>query len=962
MQSTSLDSMTKKLPAAPGTVDQQLTALLTENMAHTELDIPAAPQDTPYALQILLDVFRSQYTTMIEHMKSSAYVPQVQKQIAQEQERMARLKNRASQLDKQIKVLIDDSVALLKVRMNELGIHVNSPNDLIAQAKEIVGRHKDLQHTASRMRNEVTFYEGEQKILLNKQLKNLTEYQKLCGTVNGKVKLEVPPELSETTAQELVLKEIANTLSQRKKLYAQVSTIEQETTVLQKTAEERTTAATLLAQGTNMIVSSGSSSSSSSSTTITTNSVTSNKLNSVKNSRRSREHRARSQEWPEVPEVGKIQESNPEVLAQKIVETCRQIEAGKFQGAAAPPYQVNGKNKAILEAPPPPPPSAPVSIKSSPSHHYKDSTLMPAPKQQQQQQVTLSQLPKCELPGLSASRKQESPKVANFEDRLKSIITTALNEDQEQRSKAVDSSPSPSPLHSPAPKRSKQQQAAAMNPAQSLPNNLHNIITVSTQGLMHLNANTTISPITPPLPGPGAGATASTAPPPPANLPYGAYGGAVGKATGSGKYQAAKEPKYSPVRQAPPPPPPPPSHMAALYAAGQQTTAADLGYQRRRSSVSASSYEHYMVQQQHQLQQQQLMLAAAAHAAQRQHIRVEEQQQQHHHQQQHHQQHRLPQHVQHQHPHPHPHHPNEFKAPPADAHLQRSGSREQLIVEPQQQPLELLPRASSANSDYGGYRIRPPSRPSSNSSQPDYTQVSPAKMALRRHLSQEKLSQHVTPQATPPLPGHGGPPTSGKTIGDLVNGEIERTLEISHQSIINAAVNMSTSGANFMERAFLNERSNDRLLINLNAQRPERVHVRPLSDESQEAHPTSYAQERGPSVGTGGAAVSGNSNLATLAQVAYVQKTQGGARANAGTAPPTTHSAAARSGRDYQPVALPRAELKGSIEAYFHEEQQQKQSKVAGPAGAATLRGPRLNGANPPLEGTFKLSKPIFSF
>ncbi|XP_016953983.1 histone-lysine N-methyltransferase, H3 lysine-79 specific [Drosophila biarmipes] len=950
--STSLDTMTKKLPAAPGTVDQQLTALLTENMAHTELDIPAAPQDTPYALQILLDVFRSQYTSMIEHMKSSAYVPQVQKQIAQEQERMARLKNRASQLDKQIKVLIDDSVALLKVRMNELGIHVNSPNDLIAQAKEIVGRHKDLQHTASRMRNEVTFYEGEQKILLNKQLKNLTEYQKLCGTVNGKVKLEVPPELSETTAQELVLKEIANTLSQRKKLYAQVSTIEQETTVLQKTAEERTTAATLLAQGTNMIVSSGSSSSSSSSTAITTNSVTiNNKLNSVKNSRRSREHRARSQEWPEVPEVGKIQESNPEVLAQKIVETCRQIEAGKFQGAGAQTYQVNGKNKTILEAPPPPPPSAPVIIKSSPSHHYKDSTLMPAPKQQQQQQVTLSQLPKCELPGLSASRKQESPKVANFEDRLKSIITTALNEDQEQRSKAVDSSPSPSPLHSPAPKRSKQQQAAVVNPAQSLPNNLHNIITVSTQGLMHLNANTTISPITPPLPGPGAGATASTAPPPPANLPYGAYGGAVGKATGSGKYQAAKEPKYSPVRQAPPPPPPPPSHMAALYAAGQQTNPADLGYQRRRSSVSASSYEHYMVQQQHQLQQQQLMLAAAAHAAQRQHIRAEEQQQQHHHQQQHHQQHRLQQHVQHQHPHPHAHHPNEFKAPPADAHLQRSGSREQLVVEPQQQPLELLPRASSANSDYGGYRIRPPSRPSSNSSQPDYTQVSPAKMALRRHLSQEKLSQHVTPQATPPLPGHGGPPTSGKTIGDLVNGEIERTLEISHQSIINAAVNMSTSGANFMERAYLNERSNDRLLINLNAQRPERVHVRPLSEESQEAHPTSYAQERGPGVGAGGAAAVGNCNLATLAQVAYVQKAQGGARANAGTAPPTTHSAAARPGRDYQPVALPRAELKGSIEAYFHEEQQQKQSKAAGSAGAASLRGPRLNGANPPLEG-----------
>nr|XP_043068142.1 histone-lysine N-methyltransferase, H3 lysine-79 specific isoform X2 [Drosophila bipectinata] len=957
--STSLDAMTKKLPAAPGTVDQQLTALLTDSMAHTELDIPTAPQDTPYALQILLDVFRSQYMAIIDHMKSSAFVPQVQKQLAQEQERMARLKNRASQLDKQIKVLIDDSVALLKVRMNELGINVNSPNDLIAQAKEIVGRHKDLQHTVSRMRNEVTYYEGEQKHLLSKQLKNLPEYQKLCTGANGKVKLEMPPELSETTAQELVLKEIANTLSQRKKLYAQVSNIEQETTVLQKSAEERSTAAVLLAQGTNMSLASGSpaTASAASSTPATAHAgatpvpVPNNKLNSAKNSRRSREHRGRSQEWPEVPEVGKIQESNPEVLAQKIVETCRQIEAGKFQGAATPAYQVNGKNKAIPEAGAPQAPIAvaPVSIKSSPGHHYKDSTLMPAPKQQSQQQVAPSLLPKCELGGLSASRiKQESPKVANFEDRLKSIITTALNEDQEHRSKAVEPSPSPSPLHSPAPKRSKQQQqhAGSMNPGQQqLPNNLHNIITVSTQGLMHLNANTTISPITPPLPGPGAGAAASTAPPPPANLPYGAYGG---KATVSGKYQAAKEPKYSPVRQAPPPPPPPPSHMAALYAAGQQTGTADLSYQRRRSSVSASSYEHFMAQQQQQQQQHALMLAAAAHAAQRQHMRAEEQQQsqaQQHHQ---HQQHRLQQqqHLQHH------HHPNEFKAPPAENLLQRSGSREQLIVEPQQQPLELLPRASSANSDYGGYRIRPPSRPSSNSSQPDYTQVSPAKMALRRHLSQEKLSQHATPQATPPLPGAGAP-TSGKTIGDLVNGEIERTLEISHQSIINAAVNMSTGGAHFMERAFLNERSNERMLINLNAQRPERVHVRPLSEESQEPHPTSYAQERS-SAGSAAA----NSNLATLAHVAYVQKAQGAARAGA-TAPPAAqhHTATARTGRDYQPVALPRAELKGSIEAYFHEEQQQqqqqKQSKGpgSGSSGAAAMRGSRLNGANPPLEG-----------
>lgn len=78
-------------------------------------------------------------------------------------------------------------------------------------------------------------------------------------------------------------------------------------------------------------------------------------------------------------------------------------------------------------------------------------------------------------------------------------------------------------------------------------------------------------------------------------------------------------------------------------------------------------------------------------------------------------------------------------------------------------------------------------RSSSSLSQPDYTQVSPAKLALRRHLSQEKLSQHpgMGPQLT----------TTTKTIGDFISAEIEKTLEITPQSIINAVIqhNMPTN-------------------------------------------------------------------------------------------------------------------------------------------------------------------------
>lgn len=61
------------------------------------------------------------------------------------------------QLEKQIKVLIEDSVTLLKTRMGELGIIASSPTDLLSKAKEIVMKHKDLQARASRLQAEVHF-------------------------------------------------------------------------------------------------------------------------------------------------------------------------------------------------------------------------------------------------------------------------------------------------------------------------------------------------------------------------------------------------------------------------------------------------------------------------------------------------------------------------------------------------------------------------------------------------------------------------------------------------------------------------------------------------------------------------------------------------------------------------------------------------------------------------------------
>ena len=122
-------------------------------------------------------------------------------------------------------------------------------------------------------------------------------------------------------------------------------------------------------------------------------------------SRKSREGRSRSQDWPDVPDIGKIQENNPEILAQKILETGRQIEAGRISSKPSANSLNSSNTRSRL-------PQATLSFSSPPPS-------------------TLSQTSSKE----STSRIQEPPRVANFEDRLKSIITSVLNEDQQNRNK-----------------------------------------------------------------------------------------------------------------------------------------------------------------------------------------------------------------------------------------------------------------------------------------------------------------------------------------------------------------------------------------------------------------------------------------------------------------------------------------------------------------------------------------------
>lgn len=110
-------------------------------------------------------------------------------------------------------------------------------------------------------------------------------------------------------------------------------------------------------------------------------------------------------------------------------------------------------------------------------------------------------------------------------------------------------------------------------------------------------------------------------------------------------------------------------------------------------------------------------------------------------------------------------------------------------------------------------------RSTSSLSQPDYTQVSPAKLALRRHLSQEKLTQH------PNL----GPQLMTKTVGEFINSEIEKTLEITPQSIINAVIQHNLPNSGHM--------SNDSMMMDRDVDHHHpHSNMKPSSSKSQQQH------------------------------------------------------------------------------------------------------------------------------
>lgn len=697
--STSDEAIGIKQPAAAGCIDAHLSSY-SGMMIHEEIDDPMTNNDVPFALKVLLDTFKAQYMNYINTMRSATFKENLNRQIESEKEKNKRLLNRTGQLEKQIKVLVDDSVILLKARMQELGINTSSQNDLLCKAKEIVGKHKELQLMATKIQNQVNTLEEENNVILAAHMKKLAEKQQ---------KQPIDFELASKESHELVLKEIENVLNQRKNLKSKISILEADIATIEKSNEDKRV---------NPEPQQLPEQQKPSQQSIYVSGNIYKSAPPSKASRKAREHRQKTHEWPEIPEIGKIEENNPEILAQKILETGRQIEAGKFSNLQP--------NTVATTAPTSNKKHESYQTKKSGSAKHEQSGPMSAPvhkssKTTQQSNVHQG-LPKA---GGGGKKGADSHKVVNFEDRLKSIITSAL-QGQDQLKGRPDQPPQPPPQqHSPAPplpqQQQQQQQPQSHSPkkvVQQMQGYPQHNMQVPPPSHLHVpipsispNQSSSVKRHMVPLP--------QMAPHLPGNEHFQMQ-----------PQRMEPESTYAQLKRT--------EHLPNFAKAMNPM---NLMHAQNETKMFA---RHPQMQQQ-PMQQQQYMQREREPVQMIYHQRtmVEEK--------------------------------REFKTPD-NIRYERQDMGRSSVGSIENEYINC--GSGSAGSSSGGKMQT--QRSSSSLSQPDYTQVSPAKLALRRHLSQEKLAQHTQlPQQQQIVK---------KTIGDFINAEIEKTLEITPQSIINAVI------------------------------------------------------------------------------------------------------------------------------------------------------------------------------
>ena len=138
--------------------------------------------------------------------------------------------NQINGLEKNIKILIDKGISLLKERLIELGIKAATSHELLNTAKEIVAHNKNLQLQEANLLRQIAYLETE-----NSKINIMNS----ITSVNNKRKLEItnsnlPNGISKNKKSKIV-SEIKMIVEQNKYLNSTIMQLEDEVNLLEKT-------------------------------------------------------------------------------------------------------------------------------------------------------------------------------------------------------------------------------------------------------------------------------------------------------------------------------------------------------------------------------------------------------------------------------------------------------------------------------------------------------------------------------------------------------------------------------------------------------------------------------------------------------------------------------------------------------------------------------------------------------
>ena len=113
-----------------------------------------------------LDQFRQRLFAYFTYMKSDTYREHLKQQLDNETELNKTLKTKVNCLENNVKTLLEDTINLLKLRTNELGIEqLERPVQLITYANDISNKHKELRSKVATLEKEIAEYDHENEKL-----------------------------------------------------------------------------------------------------------------------------------------------------------------------------------------------------------------------------------------------------------------------------------------------------------------------------------------------------------------------------------------------------------------------------------------------------------------------------------------------------------------------------------------------------------------------------------------------------------------------------------------------------------------------------------------------------------------------------------------------------------------------------------------------------------------------------